>query len=95
MDLIYRKAYTFEGPNGDDVTEGPVPADMVTAVEHFRSKLIEAVRAAASCAIEFLTKFKTLILRRGNQDVSSFAGRAWNTGCAVAHSCSEGAGWRH
>ena len=43
MDLIYRKAYTFHGPNGDEVKEGPVPADMVATVERFRTKLVEAV----------------------------------------------------
>ena len=44
VDLIYRKAYTFEGPNGDEVTEGPLPADMIELVDQFRAKLVEAVR---------------------------------------------------
>jgi elongation factor G len=42
-DLITRKAYLFEGPNGVDVTEVPVPGDMVDAVEAARAELIERI----------------------------------------------------
>ena len=45
MDLVERRAFTFEGPNGDDVIEGPIPADMASDVEILRAKLVEAVRS--------------------------------------------------
>ena len=47
VDLVDRKAYTFEGPNGDAVVEGPVPDSMAPDVERYRSKLVEAVRRCA------------------------------------------------
>ena len=44
VDLIERKAYHFEGPFGDDVTEVPVPAELAAEVDAARNKLVEAVR---------------------------------------------------
>lgn len=43
IDLVERKAFTFEGPNGDEVIEGPIPADMMNDVDTWRAKLVEAV----------------------------------------------------
>ena len=62
MDLIERKAFTFEGPNGDDVIEGPIPVDLAGDVELLRAKLVEAVR---SLAVETQTKGKNLGLWLG------------------------------
>ena len=44
VDLVDCKAYSFEGPNGDSVVEGPVPESMAADVELFRGRLVEAVR---------------------------------------------------
>ncbi len=43
VDLVDRKAYSFAGPNGDTVVEGPVPESMEAEVEQHRSRLVEAV----------------------------------------------------
>ena len=45
VDLIERRAFAFEGPSGDQVTERPLPSDMERDVELWRSKLVEAVRS--------------------------------------------------
>src|SRR3989339_510580 len=37
IDLIERKAYTFEGKNGEIIKEIPIPEDMKAKVEEFRS----------------------------------------------------------
>jgi elongation factor G len=42
VDLITRKAYFFDGENGEKVREEAVPADMVAEVEEFREKLLDA-----------------------------------------------------
>jgi elongation factor G len=39
VDLLHRKAYTYEGGK---VTEGPIPADMEADVETYRRQLVEA-----------------------------------------------------
>lgn len=41
VDVITRKAFTFEGPSGVDITEIPVPADLVSKMEATRLELIE------------------------------------------------------
>lgn len=41
IDLIYRKAYKFEGANGEQVVEIDVPADMTDKVEEYRNKMME------------------------------------------------------
>lgn len=41
VDLVYRKAFTFEGPNGIEVTERPVPEDMKAQMEEYRADLVE------------------------------------------------------
>lgn len=43
IDLIERKAYTFEGKMGEIVKEIPVPEDMKGKVEEYRAKLVELV----------------------------------------------------
>src|SRR5262249_47813407 len=43
IDLITRKAYTFQTDESGKVTEGAVPADMTAAVESAREALIEMV----------------------------------------------------
>lgn len=41
IDLIAKKAYTFEGAHGETVSEIDIPADMVGKVEEFRDKILE------------------------------------------------------
>ncbi|CAE7878347.1 MEFG1, partial [Symbiodinium sp. KB8] len=43
VDLIDRKAYTFEGSSGESMTEAPVPEDMKEKMEEYRAKLVEAI----------------------------------------------------
>ncbi|MCK9186153.1 elongation factor G [Candidatus Gracilibacteria bacterium] len=43
VDLIERKAYTFEGDKGEKVIEIPVPEDMKEKMEEFRAILVEKV----------------------------------------------------
>lgn len=41
IDLIEKKAYTFEGPNGETKIEIEIPEDMKAKVEHHRNHMIE------------------------------------------------------
>jgi elongation factor G len=43
VDIIHRKALYFEGANGEEMREGPVPSEMVAEVEAQRVVLIDAV----------------------------------------------------
>jgi len=43
VDLVTRKAFVFEGPRGDKVSEVPVPEDMKSEMEAKRSELVERV----------------------------------------------------
>lgn len=43
IDLVERKAYTFEGEHGEITKEIPVPEDMKEKIEEYRGKLIEKV----------------------------------------------------
>jgi elongation factor G len=42
VDLITRKAYYFDGENGEKVREEAIPADMLDDVEAYREKLLDA-----------------------------------------------------
>lgn len=41
IDLILRKAYKFEGDNGEQIIEIPIPDDMKDKVEQYRHKVVE------------------------------------------------------
>ena len=41
IDLVERKAYTFEGKNGEIEKEIPIPEDMNAQVEEYRAKMVE------------------------------------------------------
>ena len=43
VDVIQRKAYAFEGVNGMDVKDVPVPAELKEQMEATRAELIERV----------------------------------------------------
>ncbi len=43
IDLVERKAYTFDGPAGEKVVEMEIPEDMKDKVEEYRAALIEKV----------------------------------------------------
>ena len=43
IDVITRKAYWFDGSQGEKVREGAIPADLVDEVEATRAKLVEAL----------------------------------------------------
>jgi len=46
VDLIEKKAYHFEGKNGENVVEVPIPDDMKDQVEEYRAKMIEKISEA-------------------------------------------------
>lgn len=43
VDLIENKAYHFEGKNGENIVEIPIPENMVEQVKEYRAKLVEKV----------------------------------------------------
>ena len=43
VDLIENKAYHFEGKNGENIIEIPIPENMVEQVKEYRAKLVEKV----------------------------------------------------
>ncbi len=43
VDLIENKAYHFEGKNGENIVEIPIPENMAEQVKEYRSKLVEKV----------------------------------------------------
>lgn len=43
VDLVSMRAITFEGPNGENVVEGEIPADMLDMAREKREELLDAV----------------------------------------------------
>ncbi len=43
VDLITMKSYRFEGPSGDQIVEGPVPADMADEARAARDAMLDAL----------------------------------------------------
>ncbi len=43
VDLVSMRAITFEGPNGENVVEGDIPADMLDMAREKREELLDAV----------------------------------------------------
>jgi elongation factor G len=54
IDLIERKALYFDGENGEDVRDEPVPADMVEATERARQGMLEALSMVSDELMELL-----------------------------------------
>jgi elongation factor G len=54
IDLITRKAIYFDGKNGEDVREEPVPADMVEKVNHARQAMLESLSMYSDEMMELL-----------------------------------------
>jgi len=52
IDLIEEKAFKFEGKNGENIVEIPIPEDMKEKVEEFRGKMIEKVCEASDELME-------------------------------------------
>ncbi len=40
VDIIHKKAYYFDGQNGENIREEPVPADLIKLMEEKRRELI-------------------------------------------------------
>ncbi|CAH1781552.1 unnamed protein product [Owenia fusiformis] len=59
VDIIHRKALYFEEPNGLNIVEKEVPANMVEEVEEKRAELIEAVANADDAIGEMFLEEKT------------------------------------
>ena len=43
VDLVKMKAFTFEGPNGEKIIEGEIPADMKDDAEKYRGEMLDAL----------------------------------------------------
>ncbi len=43
VDLVSRKAYTFDGDHGETVIEGDIPEDMKDKVEEWRAEMVEKI----------------------------------------------------
>ncbi len=54
IDLVTKKAYKFEGANGENITEIDMPADLVDKVEEYRGIMIERV---VECDEELMEKY--------------------------------------
>jgi elongation factor G len=54
IDLLERKAYKFEGTNGENIIEIPIPDDMKEKVETFHAELVEK---AVECDEETMEKY--------------------------------------
>ena len=54
IDVIDKKAYTFSGTNGENVTEIPVPEDMKAKVDEYHNELVEK---AVECDEATMEKF--------------------------------------
>jgi elongation factor G len=52
IDLLEKKAYKFEGQNGEILTEIPIPADMTEKVEKYYNELIEKAVECDETAME-------------------------------------------
>ncbi len=54
VDLIREKALFFDGPNGEDVREEPIPADMVEEAQVARKHLLETISMYSDEMMEIL-----------------------------------------
>jgi len=52
IDLIDRKAYKFEGTNGEKIIEIEIPADMKDKVETFRAEMVEKIVESEEATME-------------------------------------------
>jgi elongation factor G len=52
IDLIERRAFTFQGVNGSEVIETSIPDDMKEKVEFYRNKLVEKVAESDDTLVE-------------------------------------------
>ncbi|MGI5827001.1 MAG: elongation factor G [Patescibacteria group bacterium] len=52
IDLLEKKAYKFEGQNGEILTEIPIPADMTEKVDQYYNELIERAVECDEAAME-------------------------------------------
>ncbi len=52
VDLVEKKAYTFEGSQGEKIVEIDIPADMEGKVEEYREKMIEAAASHEESIME-------------------------------------------
>ena len=43
VDLVKMIARTFDGPNGEDITEGPIPENLLAQAEEYREHMLDAV----------------------------------------------------
>jgi elongation factor G len=52
IDLLEKKAYHFEGANGEKIVEIPIPADMTEQVEKYRAEMVEKVVECDEASME-------------------------------------------
>jgi elongation factor G len=54
IDLVRRQAYYFDGPNGEDIREEPIPAEMVEKAQAARHHLLESLAMYSDELMEVL-----------------------------------------
>ncbi|MEI7511405.1 MAG: elongation factor G [Candidatus Peregrinibacteria bacterium] len=62
IDLVTRKAYRFEGKNGETIVEMDIPADMMEKVEEYREKMVEKAAEFDDALMEKYLEGKELSL---------------------------------
>ncbi len=86
VDLIEEKAYKFEGKNGENIIEIPIPEDMKDQVKDYRAKMIEKVAEANDATMtKYLNgeNFTVDEIRKAIRELT-ISGRAYAVICGSA-----------
>ncbi len=62
VDLLTMKAYTFSGPNGETITEGPIPEDLADTAKERRTILLDALSTFSDELMELVLEEKEIPL---------------------------------
>jgi elongation factor G len=61
VDLVQMKAFKFEGPNGDDINEIPIPADMADDVKLAREQMLDLLSMHSDALMEAMLEDKVTV----------------------------------
>ncbi|HKP96150.1 MAG TPA: elongation factor G [Fibrobacteria bacterium] len=62
VDLLTMKAFTFSGPNGETITEGPIPEDLVDTANERRTIMLDALSSFSDELMELVLEEKEIPL---------------------------------
>ncbi|MFA6486715.1 MAG: elongation factor G [Candidatus Magasanikbacteria bacterium] len=83
IDLIEEKAYKFEGKNGENIVEIPIPDDMKESVVKYRAKMVEKVSEANDNLMNKFINGEALTIdeiRKGMREIT-ISGRGYPVIC--------------